>query len=156
MVQLELPLPDRVHPKLAQLRVESANKALALDPGHPHAREHLAGAYWKKGDFARQIQEDIKHAELHGEPVEALQHLKRVFEQGGRAGVVRLVLERAASHPQAFPAMQLAIFYGEAGDLDNAFLHLDRALEAAIRRWFISRSRPNGMSCAAIRGSRSA
>jgi hypothetical protein len=26
--------------------------------------------------------------------------------------------------------MQLAIFYGEAGDMENAFVHLDRALES--------------------------
>ncbi len=33
--------------------IEWANKALALDPQHPHAREHLAGAYLKKGDADR-------------------------------------------------------------------------------------------------------
>jgi DNA-binding winged helix-turn-helix (wHTH) protein/tetratricopeptide (TPR) repeat protein len=107
-----------------------ANKALELEPDHPHAREHLAGAYWKKGDFRRQIEENIKHAELHGEPIEALQHLKRVFDEGGRAAIVRLVLNRASHHPESFPAVQLAIFYGEAGDLDNALLHLHRALES--------------------------
>jgi hypothetical protein len=44
-------------------------------------------------------------------------------------GVVRLLLERASSQPQAFPAMQLALFYGEAGEMDQAFQHLDRAVE---------------------------
>jgi hypothetical protein len=34
-----------------------ANKTLALDPAHPHAREFLAGAYLKKGDFNRWLEE---------------------------------------------------------------------------------------------------
>jgi len=110
--------------------IKWANKALEFEPRHPHAREHLAGAYWKKGDFDRQLEENIRHAELHGEPVEALQHLKQVFDESGRAGIVRLVLERASKHPEVFPPMQLAIFYGEAGDIENAFVHLDRALES--------------------------
>ena len=41
-----------------------------------------------------------------------------------------MVLERAGSEPQAFPAIQLAINFGEAGDPDAAFLHLNRALES--------------------------
>ena len=109
--------------------IEWANKALQLDPSHPHAREHLAGAYWKKGDFDRQMDENIKHAELHGAPAEALEHLKKTYAAGGRAGVSRLLLERAASHPQSFPALQLALIYGETGGLDRAFEQLNRALE---------------------------
>jgi tetratricopeptide (TPR) repeat protein len=99
--------------------IEWANKALEFDPRHPHAREHLAGAYWKKGDFDRYMTENIKHAELHGAPA-----------AGGIAGVRAFLLERVSSQPQALPAMQLAIVYGEAGDMDAAFLHLDRALES--------------------------
>src|SRR5262249_26564250 len=30
--------------------IEWTNKTLELDPRHQHAREHLAGVYWKKGD----------------------------------------------------------------------------------------------------------
>jgi hypothetical protein len=43
--------------------------------------------------------------------------------------MVQLVLELAAAEPQAFPAMQLALFSAEAGDLDAAFRHLDCAIE---------------------------
>ena len=42
------------------------NKALDRDPRHLFARELLVGAYWKKGDFARQIVEDLKRAEARG------------------------------------------------------------------------------------------
>jgi Tfp pilus assembly protein PilF len=110
--------------------IEWAKKALEFDPRHPHAREFLAGAYWKKGDFDCYIAENIKHAELHGVPTAALEPLKQAYAAGGIAGVRTLFLQRAASQPQAFPAMQLAMTYGEAGDMDAAFRHLDRALES--------------------------
>jgi tetratricopeptide (TPR) repeat protein len=109
--------------------IDWANKALEIDPQHRHAREHLAGAYWKKGDFDRHLAENIKHAERHGVPAAALEPLKQAHATGGRMGVVRLFLERAQSQPQAFPAMQLALFYGEAGEMDQAFQHLNRAVE---------------------------
>jgi tetratricopeptide (TPR) repeat protein len=109
--------------------IEWANKALELDPRHPHAREHLAGAYLKKGDFDRHLEENIGHAEAHGVPAAAFEPLKQAHATGGRAGVVRLFLERAASQPQAFPAFQLALFYGEGGEMDLAFQNLERALE---------------------------
>jgi hypothetical protein len=48
-------------------------------------------------------------------------------------GMTKLVLARAATEPQAFPPMQLALFYGEAGDLDKAFEFLDRAIEGHDR-----------------------
>ena len=105
--------------------IEWAKKTLEIDPRHPHARENLAGAYWKKGDFDRQMEENIKHAELHGAPPAALDHLKRIYADGGHVGVMRLMLQQAAG----LPAMQLAIIHGETGDLDNAFRHLDRALD---------------------------
>ena len=109
--------------------IEWANKTLALDPFHPHAREHLAGAYWKKGDADRFMEENLKHAELHGVPREMLERLKQTFAAQGPAGMRKLALARASTEPQAFPAMQLALLYGEAGDLDKAFEFLDRAIE---------------------------
>ena len=109
--------------------IEWANKALEIDPQHPHAREHLAGAYWKKGDFDRYLAENIKHAERHGVPAGAFEPLKKAYASGGRMVVVRLFLDRASSQPQYFPAMQLALFYGEAGEMDQAFQHLNKAVE---------------------------
>ncbi|MBK5293568.1 MAG: winged helix-turn-helix domain-containing protein [Acidobacteriia bacterium] len=110
--------------------IEWANKTLALDPRHPHAREHIAGAYLKMGDFDRYMAESIQHAELHGCSAEALEPLKQAYATSGRAGVVKLFLQRASSRPSAFPAMALAVHYGEAGNLDAAFKYLDRALES--------------------------
>lgn len=110
--------------------IEWANKTLALDPGHPHAREHIAGGYLKKGDFDRHMAESMKHAEFHGAPAETLEQWKQVYATSGRAGVVKMFLQLASSQPSAFPAMQLAVNYGEAGDLDEAFKYLDCALES--------------------------
>jgi tetratricopeptide (TPR) repeat protein len=110
--------------------IEWASKALEFDPRHPHAREFLAGAYWKKGDFDRYIAENVKHAEVHGVSAAALEPLKQAYATGGNAGVRALLFQRAESQPQAFPSMQLAIAYGEAGDMEMAFRHLDRALES--------------------------
>src|SRR5260370_467461 len=45
-------------------------------------------------------------------------------------GSLRLILRRAESQPRAFTAMQLAITYGEAGNMEMAFRHLDRAMES--------------------------
>lgn len=109
--------------------IEWASKALEYDPTHPHAREHLAGAYWKKGDFDGYMAENLKHAELHGATAAALEPLKQAYAAGGRAGVRAFLLQRVSTQPQAFPAMQLAVVYAEAGDMDAAFMHLDRALE---------------------------
>jgi len=110
--------------------IEWANKTLDLDPRHPHAREHLAGAYWKKGDSDRYMEENIKHAELHGARAETLDFVTQTYASGGRAAIIRLALERAAAQPQAFPDMQLAILHSETGDMEAAFQYLERAIEA--------------------------
>jgi hypothetical protein len=56
--------------------------------------------------------------------------LKETFAAEGRAGMLKMALQRAARDPKAFPAMQLALFHGETGDLDSAFHHLGRAIES--------------------------
>jgi DNA-binding winged helix-turn-helix (wHTH) protein len=106
-----------------------AGKTLDLDPGHGLAREFLAGAYWKLGDFDRHMEENLKHAAAHGVPPEALEPVRRAYAEDGRLGVVRLVLHQAAENPRGFPDVQLAIFHGELGDLDAALPCLERAIE---------------------------
>lgn len=106
-----------------------ANKTLDLDPLHLLAREFLAGAYWKLGDFDRHMAENLKHAAAHGVPAEALAPLKRAYAENGRTGVVRLALEQAAQQSAKFPDVQLALFHSELGDLDAAIPYLERAIE---------------------------
>jgi DNA-binding winged helix-turn-helix (wHTH) protein/Tfp pilus assembly protein PilF len=138
-----------------------ANKTLEADPKHLLAREFLAGAYWKLGDFDRHMEENIKHAPNFGVPAEALEPVRRVYEAEGRAGVVRMGLARAASHPASFPEMQLALFHMELGDLDAALTHLERAIEgrdpslvdlAVAPQWDALRAHPGFQRCLASMG----
>ena len=110
--------------------IEWAQKALEIDPRHPHAREFLAAAYLKMGDSDRYMEESLRHAELHGAPAELIETLRGVYSSGGAADIVRLALAQAAKQPLAFPEFQKAVLYAEAGDLEAAFLHLDRAIDS--------------------------
>jgi DNA-binding winged helix-turn-helix (wHTH) protein/Tfp pilus assembly protein PilF len=103
------------------------NRALALEPTHLLAREYVAAAYWKKGDFDRHMAENIKHAETYGAPAEALDRLKQAYASGGRKGVVAHAIQQASTHN--VPSFQLALLFGEAGNLDEAFRQLDLAIE---------------------------
>jgi tetratricopeptide (TPR) repeat protein len=116
--------------------IEWANTALQLDPRHLLAREFLAGAYWKKGDFERQMVEISKHAKSSGLRCEALSDVKQSYAAGGRPGVVAYVLRSAPDPPVAATAVQFAVHYGEAGDMDNAFRHLDCAI-ASHDPWLV-------------------
>ena len=102
-----------------------AMRSLALDPQHLLAREYLAGAYLKKGDFDRHVRESLAHATAAGAPAALIEELRRTYETGGRAGLVQYALRINASGPP----MQLALLFGEAGDLDEAFRQLDAAID---------------------------
>ncbi|HUF24577.1 MAG TPA: winged helix-turn-helix domain-containing protein [Vicinamibacterales bacterium] len=108
--------------------IEWARRSLALDPRHLLAREYTAGAYLMKGDVDRYMEESLAHAESHGVDAAVLDELKRIYMEAGRPGVVRYALRNAPDQPAA--ALQLALMHGEAGHMDEAFRHLDRALDA--------------------------
>ena len=104
--------------------------------------------------------ENIRHAELHGAPPEALEPVRRAYAAGGRPGVVSFVLESAGRQPGA-SAIMLAVLSGEAGDLDAAFRHLDRALGsrdpalvhlAVAPQWDSLRADPRFNQCLARMG----
>ena len=98
-----------------------ATRCLELEPQHVLAREYLAAAYLKKGDLDRHMAEVMTHARAAGAPSELIDELQRHYEIDGRAGVVRYALEANAKGPP----VQLALLWGEAGDLDEAFRQLD-------------------------------
>jgi DNA-binding winged helix-turn-helix (wHTH) protein/tetratricopeptide (TPR) repeat protein len=135
-----------------------ANKTLELDPRHLVAREHLAGAYWAMGDFDRHMAENVKHAQAYGVATEALEPIQKVYAAGGRAGVVRWILETQGNH---LPAMQLALLHGELGDMDSAIQHLVRAIDthesclvdlAVAPQWDRLRGDGRFQSCLALMG----
>lgn len=133
------PLSPTVHLQIAlsywnQRRFDEvitwANKTLALDPQHLLAREYLASAYWAKGDADRHMAEGLEHSKAYGVPDSVLESMRVVYAAGGRRAMVAHVLENARRNGQALPSVQLAIMHGELGELDVAFEHLDRAIEA--------------------------
>ena len=113
-----------------------ADRALAIDPQHLLAREFLAGAYSKKGDFDRLMDENVKQAQAFGIPEpqlaairRAIDECRRVFEADGRAGVARYMLKNMPRAASAAAEVQFAVLHGQAGELDAAFEHLDRAID---------------------------
>ena len=137
--------------------IQWAGRALALDPKHLLAQEHLAGAYWAKGDYDRQMQVSLKHAETYGAPPEMLDLLRRLYAEGGRGAVVRYAIE----HTPRTAHLPRAIFHAELGELDQAFEHLEGALAGrdpcvahlgVSPQWNSLRSDPRFQGCLAKMG----
>jgi tetratricopeptide (TPR) repeat protein len=109
------------------LVIEWANKALALDPGHLLAREYIAAAYLLKGDLDRHFDETVRQAECYGVPAETVDDLRRRYAAGGRPALVDYVIRKTSA--QGGSPVQLALLFGEAGRVDEAFRQLDLAIE---------------------------
>ena len=127
-----------------------ANKALDRDPRHLFARELLVGAYWKKGDFKRQIVEDFKRVEARdlSEDVRAglreiVAEILHAFDHEGLEAAHRCILKHMSSawiiELMSHEGGSSIIGRGntmigplarsvEAGDLDKAFELLQGAL----------------------------
>jgi tetratricopeptide (TPR) repeat protein len=88
-----------------------ANKALDRDPHHPAAHEAVAAAYWKMGDLER----------FH-------EHLVREREDIRSLRARQLVPDGTAHVGKT--EFDLVMHHAEAGDLDAAFEHLQRMLDA--------------------------
>ena len=101
-----------------------ATRSLELDSQHLLAREYLAAGYLKKGDLDRHMAESLAHARAAGAPVELVDDLRHIYDTRGRAGIVEFGVRANANGPP----LQLALLHGEAGNLDEAFRHLDAAI----------------------------
>jgi tetratricopeptide (TPR) repeat protein len=101
-----------------------ATRSLELDPQHLLVREYLAGGYLKKGDLDRHMEESLTHARAAGVPMELLHELRHIYDTRGRASIVEFALRANAKGPP----FHLALLHGEAGNLDEAFRHLDAAI----------------------------
>ena len=124
------------------------NKALDRDPRHLFARELLSGAYWMTGQFERALAEDLKRVEARSPDEETLAAFKRMFTEllrsyrgGGFAEANRLIVEyrqRAlellsdgtARAERGNTGLGVVVHCALAGDLDAAFEHLQRAIDA--------------------------
>jgi len=110
--------------------LEWSRRTLGLDPKHLFAREMIIGAYWKQGDFDRQMAESIAHARSFGVPEDALRPLGDAYERDGRVGVVAYSIEHVTKTAPPARHLQLSILYAELGELERAFEHLDAAIDA--------------------------
>jgi DNA-binding winged helix-turn-helix (wHTH) protein len=111
-------------------------RALEIDPRNLLAGEFLAGVYLKQGDIEQFLAENVRRAELFGAPEAALERLpglcadmRRAYAADGHAGLSRRMLEHIPPDGGSAMALQRAVLYGAAGELDAAFTHLDRALD---------------------------
>jgi tetratricopeptide (TPR) repeat protein len=151
------------------------NKALDRDPRHLFARELLVGAYAKKGDVARQIEEDLKRVEarfdLSDETRAALKGIcdefVHIYTHEGKDAAFRYFLEHQQRLKELMPdggsdrgntiigplARSAAM-----GDLDKAFELLQRALDvrdpqlihlAVAPQWDSLRADPRFNECLA-------
>ena len=117
-----------------------ANKALDVDPKHLLAREFLAGAYLMIGNVDAFVQENVTQAESFGCPPAMIEQirttcgrLKAAYARGGHAAVARCALDDAAQQPpdaNGSADLRFAVLHAQAGDLDDAFRRLDRALDS--------------------------
>ena len=130
--------------------IEWAKKTLALDLDHPHAREFLAVAYLKKGDFNRWLEENVAHAQSHDVPATAFEPLREAYASGGRTGLASLFVERASHQPKAFPPMQLAIQYAESETWTPPSGIWNARSIAAIRTWSTWQWGRSGTACAHV------
>jgi len=151
------------------------NKALDRDPRHLFARELLVGAYWKKGDFRRQIEEDLKRAEAYhlsedarGALKEMVTEILHAYDHEGLAAANRCCLKHAerafelvhdgASRRRGNSQFGEPVGYAEMGNLDKAFELLESALEvrdpalvhlAVAPQWDSMRADPRFNQCLA-------
>jgi DNA-binding winged helix-turn-helix (wHTH) protein/Tfp pilus assembly protein PilF len=114
-----------------------ARRALEVDPRHDLAHECLAGVYWQLGDIDRFIEEGTRRAMASGAPEDALvrirrgaETMKRANKQGGAAALAQVLIRAMTARPLDPPsaAVQLAVFCGAAGHIDDAFTYLDQAV----------------------------
>lgn len=123
------------------------NKALDRDPRHLFARELLAGAYWKIGDYERLLTEDLKRAEARAPNEETRAALKdicadvlHVYHREGYIEAMRysvkytqrlmeLLSDDTPQVQRGNTGLPLVVHCAEVGDLDAAFEHLQRALD---------------------------
>ena len=114
------------------------NKTLDRDPRHVFARELRGAAYSKNGNLEAALDEDLKHAQALDVPETTLAAMKAVhaeikaaYQTGGNREAMRCVLKHVSDEPgRGRAALYLAVIHADAGDLDAAFEHLDRAIDA--------------------------
>jgi hypothetical protein len=107
-----------------------------------HVREKVPTPLFEPArgpNFDAFLQENITQAESFGSPPAAIEQiratcgrLKAAYPRGGHAAVARCTLDHAAqqAHADGSADLRFAVLHAQAGDLDDAFRWLDRALDS--------------------------
>ena len=114
------------------------NKALDRDPENLFALELRGAAYFKTGAIERMLEDGLTRAKLLETPQAALAAVERVhaeitaaYEAGGHQDAARCILKHAPQEAgRGSAGLVLAVLNADAGDLDAAFDHLNRAIDA--------------------------
>jgi adenylate cyclase len=113
-----------------------AKRVLEIDPRHLLAGEFLAGAYLQQGDVEQFLAENLRRARVFGVPEAAVEQLTRLatdlrhaYAVEGHVGLARCMLQHIPLDAGGAVSLQRAVLHGAAGELDEAFRHLDRALD---------------------------
>ncbi len=113
-----------------------AKRVLDIDPRHLLAGEFLAGAYLQQGDVEQFLAENLRRARVFGVPEAAVEQLTRLaadlrqaYAVEGHVGLARCMLQHIPLEAGGAVSLQRAVLHGAAGELDEAFRHLDRALD---------------------------
>jgi TolB-like protein/Flp pilus assembly protein TadD len=112
------------------MAVEAIGYALDLDPDFAPAHWHLSWAYEQLGEFDAAIASAEKAVAISKNPV-YLASLGHAHAKAGHVEDARRILaelDRLAL-TQHVSAFHVAVIYGALGDVDNAFLWLDRAYD---------------------------
>jgi serine/threonine protein kinase len=113
------------------------DRALEREPKHLFAHQLRSSAYFEKGDIVRAVEADLAFAESIGAPEESRAAWRRVgaemmdaYDAGGHRALVRCMLKHVPDESGTGAAgLRLPVLHAEAGDLDTAFAHLDRAID---------------------------
>jgi DNA-binding winged helix-turn-helix (wHTH) protein/Tfp pilus assembly protein PilF len=117
-----------------------AQRALELDAQHFLAVSLLSSVHWRRGDFVSFLEKNLRDAPPPVVPDEALTHLRQIAAEmrsvsasEGLAGLKQYMADALTDPRLEFDFMlklagRRAIFYGDAGRLDDAFDCLDQAI----------------------------
>jgi serine/threonine protein kinase len=114
------------------------DRVIDRDPTHLQAHELRGGVYFKTGRMDLALASDLAFAEALAAPEEKLAAIRRAggevkaaYEAGGHREMMRCILRHVPDESdRGSSGVRLPVLYAEAGDLDAAFGHLDRALDA--------------------------
>jgi len=111
--------------------ITTCGKIVQDNPSYARSHWCLLRAYWAKGDHAKVLEEWKLYAEHLGSPTETqfANALAEGFQAGGwksamQKGIEARLKERKSGYASPF---EIAVFYTELGNKDQAFIWLDTA-----------------------------